>query len=415
MRQLWRPAIGDPLSTFAWIDHSEKQRRQILEAIDLFREKDTRDELGIAGIRDTFSDTLFPGTGALQTRARYFFLVPWMYLDFEAKRVASAEIARRSRTFEIALIDRLADSVDPAGAIGIQARASLQRVPSSIYWNGLKLLRICLFAGSQAEYQRNLDRRGAVAATARKNDDGEVVGGVARAWHAGLPTAPTEFPAKANFALTVPEARYLKGRVLENHRGSLFAFMLDRDYVEVEAEFAWEHPESQHAPVELRREIEHARCFSEVMNGAAILYNLYLGELEPRRDEVIANCEAMLADWLALMVERRQTLLTWDREDFWELLAERLFVPSAPTRLFVDEWCRRVLSGDPAKLRGVEGTKELIFDRESLIKGALARCTNRRAREMWRGDAGLRRLDFRWSNARVILRDIAAGLTGDHA
>jgi hypothetical protein len=39
------------MSTFAWIDYSEKQRRQLLEAIDMFREKDTRDELGIAGIR----------------------------------------------------------------------------------------------------------------------------------------------------------------------------------------------------------------------------------------------------------------------------------------------------------------------------------------------------------------------------
>src|SRR5687768_2704146 len=214
------------MSTFAWIDHSEKQRRQILEAIDLFREKDTRDELGIAGIRDAFSDMLFPGTGALQTRARYFFFVPWMYLGFEAKRVPSAEIARRSRTFEITLIDRLAESADPAGTIGIQARATLQRVPSSIYWNGLKLLRICQFPGSQAEYQRSLDRRAAAAATARKNDDGEVVGGVARAWHASLPAAPAEFPSKATFALTVPEARYLKGRVLENHRRSLFAFML---------------------------------------------------------------------------------------------------------------------------------------------------------------------------------------------
>ena len=73
------------MSTFAWIDHSEKQRRQILEAIDLFREKDTRDELGIAGIRDAFSDMLFPGTGALQTRARYFLFVPWMYLVWLSK------------------------------------------------------------------------------------------------------------------------------------------------------------------------------------------------------------------------------------------------------------------------------------------------------------------------------------------
>src|SRR6266550_1525218 len=128
------------MSTFTWIDHSEKQRRQILEAIDLFREKDTRDELGIAGIRDAFSDMLFPGTGSLQTRARYFFFVPWMYLGFEAARVSSTEVARRSRDVEVKLINTLADSSvpPPPGTIGIYARASLQRFPSSIYWNGLK-------------------------------------------------------------------------------------------------------------------------------------------------------------------------------------------------------------------------------------------------------------------------------------
>lgn len=315
------------MSTFAWIDHSEKQRRQIVEAIDLFREKDTRDELGIAGIRDAFSDMLFPGTGALQTRARYFFLVPWMYLGFEAARVPSAEVARKGRAFEIGLIDRLADSSDPAGTIGIQARSSLQRIPSSIYWNGLKLLRICQFPGSQAEYHRSLDRRTGAGSAVRRNDDGEVVGGVTRAWHASLPAAPSAFPSQVSFALTVPEARYLKGRVLENHRQSLFAFMLDRDYVDADAEFAWEHPASQQAPAELRRQIEHARCFSEVIHGAAILYNLYLGELDPRRDSVIENCNAMLEEWLGLITERRQPLLNWDREDFWKLLASGCTCP----------------------------------------------------------------------------------------
>ena len=106
------------------------------------------------------------------------------------------------------------------------------------------------------------------------------------------------------------------------------------------------------------------------MNGAAILYNLYLGELDPRRTVVIDDCDAMLQDWLELIGDRRQPLVNWDRDDFWKLLDERMYVPSTPTRLFVDEWCRRVLSGDPAQLRGAEATKELIFSRESQIKGA---------------------------------------------
>lgn len=123
----------------------------------------------------------------------------------------------------------------------------------------------------------------------------------------------------------------------------------------------------------------------------------------------------MLEDWLELIDERRGPLLNWDREDFWKLLGQQMYMPSTATRLFVDEWCRRVLSGNPAKLRSAESTKELIFSREAQIKGALARSNNRRSREMWKGDAGLGRLDFRWSNARVPLRDLAAGLAGGHA
>lgn len=380
----------------------------------MFRDKDTRDELGMSGIRDTFSGMLFPGTGALQTRARYFFFIPWMYRAFEAARVPSSEIARKVRSFEIALIDRLAEAEDHAGTIGIEARATLQRVPSSIYWNGLKVLRICLFPGSQAEYQRNLDRQFAAGAPAR-NDDGEVVGRTTRAWHAGLPAAPTSFSGKASFALTVPEARYLSGRVIENHRRSLFAFMLDSGYVDADALFAWEHPGAQGLPDALQRHVSHARCISEAMNGAAILYNLYLAELDPRRDEVISACTDLFEGWAELIGKRSKELSNWDRADFWKLLLEREYVPSTATKMFVDEWCRRVLSGDLPALRTTAGTRDLIFSREAQIKGPLARSTNRQSRGMWRGDAGLGRLDFRWSSARVILRDIATGLAGGHA
>lgn len=63
-------------STFAWLDHSEEQRRQILDVLDLFREKGTIDELGLGTIPDAFADMLFPGTSAPRTRPRYFLIVP---------------------------------------------------------------------------------------------------------------------------------------------------------------------------------------------------------------------------------------------------------------------------------------------------------------------------------------------------
>ena len=67
-------------STLTWLDTSEKDRRRTLEFIDTFRERDTRDELGIGVVRDAFSDLMFPGTSTVQTRATYFLLVPWCYL-----------------------------------------------------------------------------------------------------------------------------------------------------------------------------------------------------------------------------------------------------------------------------------------------------------------------------------------------
>ena len=107
-------------SSFAWIDHSEAHRRKMLDAIDLFREQGTRDELGLSVIRDGLANLLFPGTGALQTRARYFCFVPWMYQLFESERVRSSDVTRRGRAFEISLIDAVVASEDSAGAIGAE-------------------------------------------------------------------------------------------------------------------------------------------------------------------------------------------------------------------------------------------------------------------------------------------------------
>jgi hypothetical protein len=36
------------MSAFVWLDYSERERRKMLDVVDLFREHDTRDELGIS-------------------------------------------------------------------------------------------------------------------------------------------------------------------------------------------------------------------------------------------------------------------------------------------------------------------------------------------------------------------------------
>src|SRR5712691_7430412 len=84
------------VSAFVWLDYSESERRKMLDVVDLFREHDTRDELGIGSVRDAFADMLFPGTSTIMTRARYFLLVAWTYQRLERLRVKSGEIAARA-------------------------------------------------------------------------------------------------------------------------------------------------------------------------------------------------------------------------------------------------------------------------------------------------------------------------------
>ena len=119
----------------------------MLDILDAFREKSTIDELGLGTIREAFADMLFPGTGAPQTRARYFLFVPWTYLRLEGQRVPSAEISRKARRAEIDLIERLLASGESDGVIGRLARATLQRLPSNIYWTGLRRLGILSVRG----------------------------------------------------------------------------------------------------------------------------------------------------------------------------------------------------------------------------------------------------------------------------
>ena len=71
------------MSAFVWLDYSERERRKMLDVVDLFREHDTRDELGVSSVRDAFADMLFPSKRSAgrikRTRTRPF--QTWGFTD----------------------------------------------------------------------------------------------------------------------------------------------------------------------------------------------------------------------------------------------------------------------------------------------------------------------------------------------
>ena len=57
-------------SSLTWLDHDNAAKERSHRLLQMFKESETRDELGIGAIRDSISDQLFPGTSVIQTRLR---------------------------------------------------------------------------------------------------------------------------------------------------------------------------------------------------------------------------------------------------------------------------------------------------------------------------------------------------------
>src|SRR5262245_22438141 len=70
-------------SAIGWIDFSPEHREKVRSVLDLLSTPGVVDELGIGVIRDSFSDSLFPGISTIQTRAKYFLTVPRIFKDYE--------------------------------------------------------------------------------------------------------------------------------------------------------------------------------------------------------------------------------------------------------------------------------------------------------------------------------------------
>lgn len=399
-------------SSFSWLDYSEDDRQRTLDVIDLFRESDTRDELGIGAVRDSFADLLFPGLSTIQTRAKYFLFVPWIYRALEDRKISSAQIERRAQREEVKLIYSLLESEDTYGVIGAVSKDDLQRFPSSIYWRGLATWNIRLFSGSLSQYHRSLDRYYRARSQQRRTDDGDLVGASVKPnWHLGLPTPPEGFPKEASLKLTYEQADYLRERLLVSVRDSLVAYLVDCGHPIGETSFPWEIQPDEDFPDQLEEWLRHARNFSELIWGAALLYNLMLAELDAN-DELVVRYRDRLEEWRTILQQRMGAMKAWDQARFWQIVDRPDVRVPVPTRRFIDQWWELALS-DLDAISESRQALDLIRRRERALKKGQARLFSQRAREMWSGAAGTARLSYRWkSSAQQIITDILQGFNG---
>lgn len=82
------------MAQFGWIDFSPKDRQRVGTILELMKPSGQVDELGIGTIRDGLTDRLFPGISTIQTRAKYFFIIPYILQDF--LRLSASERSRKT-------------------------------------------------------------------------------------------------------------------------------------------------------------------------------------------------------------------------------------------------------------------------------------------------------------------------------
>jgi Family of unknown function (DUF6361) len=97
-------------SMSAWLDTSSDEQRRMRELIALFAQSESRDELGIRQVRDAFSELLFPGTSVIQTRARYFLFIPWIFRDGARRGRSGAQLKAWADRQERRLVESLRDA-----------------------------------------------------------------------------------------------------------------------------------------------------------------------------------------------------------------------------------------------------------------------------------------------------------------
>jgi len=383
-----------------------------------FSDKGTVDDLGIGTVRDAISNSLFPGTSVIQTRARYFLFVPWLFRQAEGRH--PRQLVAKATDMERRLIPALHAGGDLAGLIGAERGKDVATLPSAIFWSGLIRYGIFLSPSlSIRQYGRHVARGFAIL-----DPEDEIADRIPSFWQREIPDPPSDFFQfrSATFDLTREEAEWLCERIISSDRPEQPASLLTA-YVRhlrrgeelLTADAAWEVALPRDTSPPMADLVQHAQQFSCAVQGATLLYNLMLAEarlhtgLETTHDTSVDNYRIRLDEWTADATRIRLSQWAARINDFWQcILDNRVRIPDR-TRNFLDGWAHLVAE-DPRGIATSPDARTLIRGREMQHKRGQARLANEKRLRDWSGDAGTAPLVFRWPRVQGLLSDIASGL-----
>lgn len=389
-----------------WIDYSNEHKNKVMAVLDLLSQKGAVDELGIGQIRDGFSDLFFPGTSTLQTRAKYFVIVPYILMELEKKSFSSPNVFLDTLyETELDLIDILKESTSD-GVIGGRSGRKLKRKPSSTYWNGLRTFEIFKYENLTLDnYAKSLiaikQNKNATINLGRDDIEGDgELGGTEHSgvfWHSLFPA--DDWKETLRMDLDYQEAKFLKERITKssNSEDSLFAFLLQQNSQDINQieDFAaigdmFEIPDT------IKPSYELAKSFSKFISGANIRYNVILSKGE--NDRAVHNWQ----EWMNSSFVKSE-FAQFPYQDVTTLLE----IKNGRLKRFLNEWQQAVIEAD------VEMIDQLIIKREIELKTRdRAKLNNTKVYAHDGQWVGSDMLQYRFMNARILMNDIFTGLEG---
>ena len=388
-----------------WIDFSKTERNKILSVLDLLSQDGTLDELGIAPIRDGFSNLFFPGTSTIQTRAKYFFLVAYALKELELSDETNPnkilrELNEIERQCGEILLEQNRNENGIIGKRSLQNGKWVKRIPADIYWAGLRKYNI--FTGgniSLSEYIRascalkkqktTLAKLGNRNDNAEENDtDDKNAGNLFKMQFWKLPLYNDTWFENIRMQLTKAEAAFLKEQIISSCPNTMLSHILDNDMVEVVDIETFADIESiiHKFPEEIQADFYLALDFSDFMFVVRTLYNIIVSDGQnSQANEVFELLKEEMSDRANIDIER---------------IFNRLFVYKIDLKKFIQN------IQDSMAVKDTDTMAKHIKAREIMLKGANRAKTAHPGEfnpEDWIGGG---ELDYRFNNAKTIIRDI---------
>lgn len=405
-----------------WIDFSKEDKSNALNIINSLKDKGVLDELGFGILRQAFANFFFPGTSTIQTRAKYFLIIPYELQDFirighPPKSDAAGFIKRAQelidwseRTVGHSLIKHCNTDPLSSGIIGarsIAGKSWVERPPISIYWNGLRTYQFFRNDSSNFTYYDfltsiyNLERNKAAAKSSENEDKDDKNDSDAGNYSKKSPlikidTYKKGWDKEVDIELTKGEAQFLKKKIISSVPESVMALLLKQDINLDDCINSGSYNSfslfskliNEYVDSETEKRLELANRLNDFYYITMLRYSFQLckGEVSEIVDE-----------WNKMIPEIKRICNNFDIDELFKTMN----IKNPKLKIFLFKLKDSFLKDD------IEQADLLIRKRELSLKTNRAKLSKPDYKDL---EAGIySKFDYRLSNAWTVIRDIKNG------